>query len=286
MTRIEQLLQARQESGYRYGEHDLVVCEETLLEPFSTNPGKSAGILLQGENPCLSELPLFSVRSRFAQVGLNMTGLHNNGDNTYIGHVVNHGPRPVHIDQDMPFTTLFDPSLAAHGDQLLDAVRHCIEVSENGFVIADSRGAVQWRPGQRPCCTDNYSLLGIHINPEEFYEVNPDGPEIHMPQNGSVRKAVSQFLRPVQGDAAEHPFAVTSTLPVSLGDMYLTLITHHYDPLYHLSSVVIKPGSNWQSSNGDNSGIRCEYFSLPGLPVQRQDLPEYVFFTVHPDGKW
>jgi hypothetical protein len=186
----------------------------------------------------------------------------------------------------MPFTTLFDPSIAAHGGQLLYAVLNSIEVMEDDFVIADSRGEIQWRPGQRPCCTDNYSLLGIHINPEEFYEVDTDGPEIHMPQNGSVREAVSKFLRPVKGDAATHPFAVTSTVPVRLDDMYLTLITHHYDLLYHLSSVVIKPGSNWQSSNGDNSGIRCEYFSLHGLPVQRQDLPEYVFFTVHPDGKW
>lgn len=285
MNCIEQLLQARRESGYRYGKHDLVVCKEKLIYPFLTNPFQSASILLQGENPCFSQLPLFSVRSRFAQIGLNMTGLHNNGNNTYIGHVVNHGPRSVYIDQGMPFTTLFDPSIAAHGDQLLYAVMNSIKVMEDDFVIADSRGTVQWRPGQNPCSTDHYDLLGIRINKDEFYEVDPDGPEIHMPQNGSVREAVSQFLRPVQGDSAEHPFAVTSTLPVSLGDMYLTLITHHYYPLYHLSSVVIKPNSNWLSLNGDNSGIRCEYFSLHGLSVQRQDLPDYVFFTVHPKGK-
>lgn len=285
MSHVEQLLQARLETGYRYGEHDLIVCDETLLEPFSTGQENTADIMLQGDNPCLSHLPQFSVRSRFAQIGLNMTGLHYNGDNTYIGHFVNHGPRAVRVDQDMPLGTLFDPSLSTQGNLLLETVRQSLDVAGNNFVIADQRGAIQWKPGQRACCTDNFALLGIHTNQDEFYEVDPEGPEIHMPQNGSVRKAVSQFLRPVYGDSSDNPFAVTSTVPVSTGDMYLTLITHHYDPLYHLSSVVIKPGSNWQSLYGDNSGIRCEYFSLPGLPIQRQDLPDYVFFTVHPARK-
>jgi len=286
MTRIEELLQTRQELGYKYGEKDLVVCDETLLDPFTTTQGDSVRIILSGENPCYSHIPQFSVRSRFAQVGLNMTGLHNNGDNTYIGHIVNHGPRAVRIHENMPLGTLYDPSIAAQGEELIEAVRQSMDVQGNNFILADSHGSVQWKPGQRPCCTDNYSLIGIPLNREEFYEVDPDGDEIEMPQNGNVRKAVSSFLRPVYGDAAEHPFAVTSTVPVCLGDMYLTLITHHYDPLYHLSSVVIKPGSNWQSRNGDNSGIRCEYFSLDGKPIQRHQLPDYVFFTAHPNGKW
>ncbi len=286
MSQVEQLLQARKEFGYRYGEHDLVVCDETLLEPFTPGQENAVQVMLQGDNPCFTRLPHFSVRSRFAQIGVNMTTLQNNGGNTYYADLVNHGPRPIRVDQNMPLGTLFEPSIATHGNQLLEAVKHSIDVAGNNFVLADHRGVIQWKPGQRPCCTDNYALLGIRTNQDEFYEVDPEGSEIQMPQNGSVRKAVSQFLRPVYGESADNPFAVTSTVPVCLGDMYLTLLTHHYEPLYHLSSVVIKPGSNWQSSNGDNSGIRCEYFSLPGLPVQRQDLPDYVFFTVHPDGKW
>lgn len=281
MSRIEQLLQARQELGYRNSTNDLLVCDETVVGPLATSQENTIRITLAGENPCFSPLPQFSVRSRFAQIGLHMNGLHSNGDNTYLGHLVNFGPRPVKIGQDMPLGTLYDPSIATRDEDLLQAVKQSVDVSGNNFVLADTKGRIQWKPGQRPCRTDTYSLLGIKVNQDEFYEVDPDGGPIAMPLNGDLRKAVSQFLRPVHGDAANHPFAVTSTVPVSLGDLYLTLITHHYEPLYHLSSVVIKPGSNWQSTNGDNSGIRCEYFSLPGLPVQRKELPDYVFFSVH-----
>ncbi len=230
-------------------------------------------------------LPSFSVRSRFAQVGINLTSIKKVDERTYIGTFTNHGPRPVYVPVNTPLCTLFEPSIPASGEQLLNEVNQNLKIYQDDFIIADKSGNELWQPGQKHQFTDEYALLGIRTNPEEFYEVKPHDSNIVMPQDENVRVAVSQFLQPVESGMGQHSFAVTSTIPVSIGDIYMTLIPHHYDSLYHLNSVVIQPNSDWSRRGGNNSGIRCEFFSLNNEAVNSSALPDYVFFAIHSNNR-
>lgn len=247
-----------------------------LLAPAVITPSPSLGnpniYMLTLDNPLKGEsdrMYHMTMRSRLAQVGLHVASwAYHNG--TIQAHMMNLGPRSIELDEGMGIGALYQPSVPATADGIERFVSEEMEIADEDWHIKETRHGM-------------YSLLGIRTNRQEFFEVNPT-PRAPVRMNPDMinRHAVDEHVRAIERNQSNSHFVVGSTVPVAIKNGFLTLLTDRYGDLIHLQSVVIQPGSSWCADANTFSGIRCEYVHQHGQQIRRDELPEFVYFTVHP----
>lgn len=137
MSIIKELLQKRKESGFLFGKQDLVSTYSQIFPPSTSIRGKSVEVDLQGAGEFYSNIPNFSIRSRFAQVGLDFVGIYKKSENLFTGRFLNRGPKVITIDKMTPLGSFYEPSLPSVGINLVNLVENNIEVVNNQIVFAD-----------------------------------------------------------------------------------------------------------------------------------------------------
>lgn len=243
--------------------------------------GRATDVKLRGQSP-IPDNPMFHIRSRYAQTGLDCHKITQLNDTDLFATLSSF--HDIKLPEGIGIGNIYSPSPAIIGEQIFSLLSQEVLADDEDVVLADQNGQIMWQNGQEThkFIADQLSLIGIRVNQDVLYEVDPavTSRVIDIDHSKSLRESVAPFLKHID-TSPYSPFVVTTTRPVALGSVHLNLKTDLYNDIYHLPSVIIKPHSEWLPLNGDQSGIRLELATKDQQPFNPNLLPEYIFFSAH-----
>ena len=254
-----------QETRSRYYISPDLYPDQDYIIPQST----PSTITLIGQ-PDIPDSMLFHVRSRYAQVGVDVQQLERITDTEFRATVLSQNR--VRLPERKGVGSIYVPSPPVTGDSLQTILHEELLVEDEDVILVNQDGNESKEP----------THIGIRVNKEVLYEVAlPEATGIvNIDHSQNLRQSVAPYLKAVTGKP-QGRFVISTTHPVALGNIHLTLQPHVYNGVYHLSSVIIQPSSDWLPLNGDHSGIRLELATMNDEPFDPEMLPDYIFFTAH-----
>ncbi len=256
---------------------DAFSLHDAVIPPWNNNRPGSCKVQIKSPTAILRHDKIH-IRSRLAQAGLDGVFLNSHDPQNHTINLKNYGAGAVHLLEGTGILQTFSASRPLQGYELVRAVQQQVEAEGAHLVYADMEGNIFSEMSE----PEALFYLGVQVNDTILYEPDPENKDA-IDAHKDVREETARRLRSVK-EYTQTPFGVTTTVPLAIHGVYLTLQTDLYGDLHHISSVLMHPHrSQWKEANGNglNSGIRLEFYGE--RPISREILPEYAFFTVHPE---